>query len=424
MKLLSKSFFLAVVFLCSTSFVVQSSATRVPGRYIIVFQDWVSDPHGHAKALSDLHGLELGHVYHKALKGFAAAMPAAKLKDVQNDLSVKYVSEDQLVQAIEKGHNNGKGKPGGTTPPPPQVLPTGINRTNADLSTLASIDGQDNRVNVDVAVIDTGIDSKHPDLNVVGGVNLAGGNPKSFNDGNGHGTHVSGTIAALDNAQGVVGVAPGARLWGVRVLNNQGSGFLSDVIAGIDWVTANASTIEVANMSLGWTGSDTNPNDPAHEAIKRSVAAGVVYVVAAGNDNQDAANFAPASYDEVITVSAVADSDGIAGGLGAPTSYGSDDTLASFSNFGADVDLAAPGVDILSTLPGGKYGKYSGTSMASPHVAGTAALYVTLFGKPLDAFGVESVKQGLVFYGSPQGSSEGFSGDKDSFPEPLASAAF
>ena len=124
---------------------------------------------------------------------------------------------------------------------------------------------------MDVAVIDTGIDSKHPDLNVVGGVNFAGGNPKSFNDGNGHGTHVSGTIAALDNAQGVVGVAPGARLWGVRVLNNQGSGFLSDVIAGIDWVTANASTIEVANMSLGWTGSDTNPNDPAHEAIIKHV---------------------------------------------------------------------------------------------------------------------------------------------------------
>ena len=423
MKFFSRSVFLIIVLLSFSSFVVQSSDNRVPGRYIVVFQDWVADPQSHAQALAGLHGLELGHVYHRALKGFSAAIPSARLGDIQADAYVKYVAEDQLVQASAQANTRGA-KPGGSTPPPPQVLPTGINRVNADLSTLAAINGQDQRVNVDVAVIDTGIDSKHPDLNVVGGVNFAGGNPNSFNDGNGHGTHVSGTIAALDNGQGVVGVAPGARLWAVRVLNNQGSGFLSDVIAGIDWVTRNAVTIEVANMSLGWTGNDSNPNDPAHDAIRRSVAAGVVYVVAAGNDNQDAVNFAPASYDEVITVSALADSDGVAGGLGASTSYGRDDTLASFSNFGADVDLAAPGVDILSTLPSGKYGKLSGTSMASPHVTGAAALYVTLFGKPLDALGVELVRQGLISYGSPQSSGEGFSGDKDSFPEPLVNAAF
>lgn len=422
MKFLSQWCFL-VVLCCSTFFVVQSSDNKVPGRYIVVFHDWVADPQGYAKALADLHGLELGHTYKKALKGFSAAIPSTRLKDIQADSYVKYVSEDKLVLAIEKGKGSGGKKPGSSTPSP-QVVPTGIDRINVDLSTLASIDGQDQRVDVDVAVIDTGIDSKHPDLNVVGGVNFASGNPKSFSDGNGHGTHVAGTIAALDNGQGVVGVAPGARLWAVRVLNNQGSGFLSDVIAGIDWVTQNAATLEVANMSLGWSGTDDDPNDPAHEAIRRSVAAGVVYVVAAGNSNEDAASSRPASYDEVITVSAIADSDGLAGGLGAETSYGSDDTLATFSNFGADVDLAAPGVDILSTLPGGLYGKFSGTSMASPHVAGTAALYVVLFGKPFDALGVESVKQGLISYGSPQSLSEGFNGDKDSFPEPLVNAAF
>ncbi len=259
---------------------------------------------------------------------------------------------------------------------------------------------------------------------VVGGVNFAGGNPISFSDGNGHGTHVAGTIGALDNSIGVVGVAPGARLWAVRVLNNQGSGFLSDVIAGIDWVTQNAATIEVANMSLGWTGGDTDPNDPAHDAIRRSVAKGVVYAVAAGNSAKDAAGFAPASYDEVITTSAIADSDGLGGAFGPATSYGSDDSFATFSNFGADVDLAAPGVDILSTLPGGKYGKLSGTSMASPHAAGAAALYTVLYGKPFDSLGVEAVRTGLIQFGIPQHSAEGFTGDPDLFPEPLTNAQF
>jgi len=204
-------------------------------------------------------------------------------------------------------------------------------------------------VNVDVAVavVDTGIDLTHPDLNVAGGVNCATG--RSFNDCNGHGSHVAGTITARDNDIGVVGVAPGARLWAVRVLNNAGSGSWSNVICGVDWVTEHHDVIEVANVSLG--GSGTKPpgsgcvtGDALHDAICTSVAAGVTYTVAAGNSADDAANHVPVAYDEVITVSALADFDGQPGRLGSATCRADeDDTLADFSNIGADVDLIAPG---------------------------------------------------------------------------------
>jgi subtilisin family serine protease len=214
---------------------------------------------------------------------------------------------------------------------------------------------------------------------VVGGVNCLGGS--SFNDDNGHGTHVAGIAAARDDTDGVVGVAPGARLWAVKVLNSAGSGSTSQIVCGIDWVTARASTIEVANMSLGgqspfgsFSGCSSS-FDPMHPAICRSVAAGVTYAVAAGNSAANANGFVPATYSAVITVSALADFNGQPGG-GAPATCRADedDTFANFSSFGADVDLIAPGVCILSTYPGG-FNTLSGTSMASPHVAGAAALY-------------------------------------------------
>jgi subtilisin family serine protease len=260
-----------------------------------------------------------------------------------------------------------------------QTLPTGIDRIDAEQSATARINGVDERVNVDVAVIDTGIDLDHPDLNVytAGAKNCSTGS--SADDGNGHGTHVAGTIAALDNAAGVVGVAPGARVWPVRVLNNSGSGSFSAIICGIDYVTAHASEIEVANMSLGGSGSDSacgSNTDAMHEAICRSVAAGVTYVVAAGNSAANSSTFVPAAYDQVITVSALADFNGAPGGGAAATCRSDvDDTFADFSNYGADVDVIAPGVCILSTWKGAAYNTISGTSMASPHVAGAAALY-------------------------------------------------
>jgi subtilisin family serine protease len=259
-----------------------------------------------------------------------------------------------------------------------QTLPTGVNRIDGELSSTVSGNGSGS-VNVDVAVIDTGVDLDHPDLNVVGGVNCSTG--RSFDDGNGHGSHVAGTIGARDDGNGVVGVAPGSRIWAVRVLNNKGSGRWSDIVCGIDWVTARAGTIEVANMSLGGVGTEPtaggcSTGDALHDAVCRSVQSGVTYAVAAGNESDDARNHVPAAYDEVITVSALADFDGSPGGLGAATCRADvDDTLANFSNFGADVDIIAPGACIYSTWKGGQYNTISGTSMAAPHVAGAAALY-------------------------------------------------
>ena len=168
-------------------------------------------------------------------------------------------------------------------------------------------------------------------------------------------------------------MAPGARLWAVKVLNDQGSGYMSWIVAGIDYVTKNASAIEVANMSLGCECTSA----ALDTALTNSTNAGVVYVVAAGNSTKDASTFSPANHPRVITTSAVADFDGKAGGVGAATCRADeDDTLANFSNFGSTVDIAAPGVCIRSTWNNGGYNTISGTSMASPHAAGAAALYV------------------------------------------------
>ncbi|MGH9910037.1 MAG: S8 family serine peptidase, partial [Nitrososphaerales archaeon] len=241
------------------------------------------------------------------------------------------------------------------------------------------------------------------------------------NDDNGHGTHVAGITAAYDNGVGVVGVAPGARLWAVKVLDYTGSGYLSWIISGIDYVTSHASEIEVANMSLGFKGSTTSGD----QAINNSVTAGVTYVVAAGNSAQDASQFWPAKNPNVITVSAIADGDGRCGSLGFATSYGADDAFATFSNYGSAVDIAAPGVQIWSTYLNNGYNTLSGTSMASPHVAGAAALYKA------DNPGASpaAVRTALINSGVPQNSScdtsqnngyGGFSGDPDNSHEPLA----
>jgi subtilisin len=328
--------------------------------YIVVLKGSVGSPGAVAAEQAQARGLTVGHVYRHALKGYSATMTAADAQALRADPQVASVTQDRPVHLDQ------------------QVLPTGIDRVDGELSSTVSGD-RAGSVDVDVAVIDTGIDPTHPDLNVAGGVNCAPG--LGFDDRNGHGSHVAGTIGARDNDLGVVGVAPGARLWAVRVLNPAGSGSFASVICGVDWVTEHAATIEVANMSLGGTGTEPGgrgcaTGDAFHDAVCRSVAAGVTYTVAAGNEADDAANHVPAAYDEVITVSALADFDGKPGGLGSPTCRADeDDTLADFSNFGADVDLIAPGVCILSTYKRGGYATFSGTSMASPHAGGAAALY-------------------------------------------------
>ncbi|MEX0649784.1 MAG: S8 family serine peptidase [Candidatus Andersenbacteria bacterium] len=351
----------------ATSTGTRVPSDRIPGQYVVVLKDTTTNPNEVANKVAKEYGLGLQQVYEHALKGFAATIPDARLDNVKNDSRVLFVSEDKVVTTFAK--------PSAPSSSASQTLPTGVDRINAE-----------NKANkgtgVNVAVIDTGIDLKHPDLkaNIVGGKNCSTG--RSYTDGNGHGTHVAGTIAALNNSTGVVGVAPEAKLWAVRVLDNSGSGSWSSVICGIDFVTSKAGTIKVANMSLGGSGGSDNNcgftnKDALHKAICNSRNAGVTYVVAAGNSAADASKFVPAAYDDaVITVSALADSNGQPGGGGAATSYGVDDTFASFSNYGNVVDLGAPGVNILSTWKGGGYNTISGTSMATPHVTGSAALYI------------------------------------------------
>ncbi|MGH2734885.1 MAG: S8 family serine peptidase, partial [Actinomycetota bacterium] len=311
-------------------------------------------------------GLDVSLVYRDALKGYAASMTPTTAASLEGLGNVAWVERDKVMRVAA------------------QNLPTGVNRAEADLSPTAAIDGADTRVDVDVAVIDTGVNLSHPDLNV----NAAGAknctNPlTSVEDLNGHGTHVSGTIGALDNTSGVAGMAPGARIWPVKVLTDVGVGLNSQVICGIDYVAAHAAEIEVANMSLGGAGEDDGncgetSGDAEHAAICSAVAAGITFVVAAGNDSADAKDSSPAAYDEVITVSALSDFDGAPGGAGSPTCRDDqDDTFADYSNFGSDVDIIAPGTCIESTWMAGGYDTISGTSMASPHVAGAAALYAS-----------------------------------------------
>ncbi|MEA2192737.1 MAG: in [Solirubrobacteraceae bacterium] len=331
-----------------------AAAAPINGAYIVTLNS--GDPATVAADDARRHGASVDHVYRNAMRGYAAHMSATAAQRIASLDRVQSVVQDQSV-SIDA-----------------QTLPTGINRIDGELSSTVSGNGS-GAVNADIAIIDTGIDLTHPDLNVVGGVNCSNG--RSYADGNGHGTHTAGTAAAKDDANGVVGVAPGARLYAVRVLNNQGSGSWSSIICGIDWVTARASTIEVANMSLGGIGSDSACNDGGmHQAICNSVNAGITYAVAAGNESDDAKNHVPAAYDQVITVSALADFNGLPGGGAAATCRADvDDTFADFSNYGADVDIIAPGVCILSTWKSGDYNTISGTSMATPHVAGAAALY-------------------------------------------------
>lgn len=350
-------------------------AHAIPNRYIVLLKDGV-DIDAASADIAVKHGGQVDHLYKHALKGFSAELSDARVAELKNDPRIAAISEDYEVfmdaAATAKG---GKPQP----PPPVQALPTGVDRINAETKTV-------NGTGIEVAVIDTGIDLTHPDLqaNILGGKNCVP-RSSSYADGNGHGTHVAGTIAAINNTIGVVGVAPKAKLWSVRVLDNNGSGTWSSVICGIDFVTSQASHIRVANMSLGGTGTSDNCASPTvsalHRAICNSVAAGVTYVVAAGNESDDVKNHVPAAYPEVIAASALTDSNGKACGGGASTGYGADDAFASFSNYAtllADTGriIGAPGVNILSTWKGGGLNTISGTSMATPHVSGAAALYL------------------------------------------------
>lgn len=344
-KLTGKLLGSVLVFLMIPLFI---SAEQGGGRKIVVFSGALNE-----KAKDELVSKH-GGVKFKDLalvNGSAVWLPdKASEKALEEQPGVLRIDEDIEVFALNKGGN----QPIGTQAV--QTLPWGIDRIDAEL-----VWPNGNTANpVKVGIIDTGISKDHPDLalNIKGGINTI--NPaKSWNDDNGHGSHVAGIVAALNNTIGVVGAGPDIDLYAIKVLNRNGSGFLSDVIEGIQWATANG--IKVANMSLG----SASGNQSFHDAVIAAYNAGVTIVAAAGNSG-GAVNF-PAAYSEVIAVSAT----------------DINNNLASFSSRGPEVDLAAPGVSILSTYKGNSYATLSGTSMASPHVAGSAALVIN---SPISAY--------------------------------------
>jgi subtilisin family serine protease len=318
-------------------------------------------------------GTVADRAFRHAFRGFAARLDSTQRAALLKDPNVAAVVPDEVIEIAA------------------QTTPTGISRVGAPLNALSKINGVDERVDADVAIVDTGI-WPHSDLNIAGGYNCSTADRTRWSDENGHGTHVAGTVGAKDNTWGVVGIAPGVRLWAVRILNANGYGLLSWYVCGLDWILAQRDPndasrpmIEAVNMSVAKSGSDdancgVSNKDILHQAICRVYAGGITVVAAAANSSSSAAGFVPAAYNQVITVSALADTDGRPGGGGGNRcfswgSYDRDDTFADFSNYGSDVDLIAPGKCILSTKPGPTYGYSSGTSMAAPHVTGAVALY-------------------------------------------------
>jgi subtilisin len=343
--------------------------TQVPdgviaGQWIVTLERNVA-PDVEAFRLAQAQGGQVGHVYTAVLNGFSFHGSDAAAAALARNPLVLNVVPNRAVHAFA------------------QTLPAGVRRIDA--SHPSAPDAHDQGFTgsgIRIAILDTGIDLDHGDL----GSKIEASLEKNCmgvgrpDDGHGHGTHVAGTAAAVDNTIGVIGVASHATLVPVKVLDDTGSGSWETVICGINHVTANADFIKVANMSLGDSGSVTGCGDGGlHQAICESVAAGVVYTVAAGNSKINASNFIPAAYPEVITVSASSDYDGEPGGAGGclfifGLGQQCDDTFAKFSNFGSIVDVIAPGVQVYSADKNNTYSNKSGTSMAAPHVAGVVAL--------------------------------------------------
>jgi aqualysin 1 len=325
------------------------AVTQVPEEdadtYIVVLKDSVDDPSQVAEGIDQRQeGFDAGFVYTEALEGFSAEIPDDSLDDVRNNSRVAYVERDEVVTAFG------------------QRVPWGIRRIGANVSSIRAGNGSGKVTGVNIYVIDSGI-AANPDLNVVNRHNFLARGPD--NDCYGHGTHVAGTLAARDNRIDVVGVAPGAPLTSVKVLDCHGHGTAGKVIKGIDWVTAKAAKAEkpaVANMSLGSSRRIKSLNT----AVRTSAASGVFYSLSAGNEGRSACKFSPAmtgagKNNGILTTAATNMADG----------------EPSWSNFGRCVDLWAPGANILSTWKKGATKSISGTSMAAPHAGGTAALYLS-----------------------------------------------
>jgi subtilisin family serine protease len=378
-----------------TSVTKTAAGTPLPaaGRVIVVLK------RNEIAAASDFaaaSGISPTSTYDEVISGFAADLSSSQIRNLAQDPAVANIVENRQYSLTA------------------QNVPTQITRTAIDTYPPANINGVEQETNVDIAIIDSGIDGYHSDLNVVGGADCVDGTDPYY-DGNGHGTHVAGIAAARDNSYGVVGAAPGARLWAVKVLDSSGYATFETYLCGLEAVAQNDVGIDVVNLSLGaYSGAYISQcydySDPEHDAICSIVSRGITVVVAAGNDSADAANYSPAKFPEVVTVASMTDYNGAPGG-GASDSLGcgdgADDTLSNFSNYGAVVDIVAPGSCLLSTFPGNSYGYSSGTSMASPLVAGAAALYKA----QNPSASVSAVRSWLLSSASvPANSTNGYSG--------------
>lgn len=354
-----------------------NAAQGSPEAYIVQLQAGTS-PEDVARG----NGIEPRFVYRHAVNGFSGNVPPGRLNALRNDPRVVTIVPDREVRAIgaPDGKPEGKGKPGGGSES--QVVPANITRIGA---TGTGYTGS----GVGIAILDTGIDLSHRDLSVGSDCFDAFGG--DCGDRHGHGTHVSGTAAALDNSVDVIGAAPGATVFAVKVLDDSGSGSDATIIAGVEWVTARVGShgIRVANASLGRDGTTTD-NPILYAAIQNMVAAGVVFTAAAGNDpNKDTSSHIPSAYSEAIAIASTTAVDGsnqckrLSGPIKA-------DTASYFTTDGAKVLVSAPGeeaenvnrgcmiasVGVLSLKAGGGTTRMSGTSMAAPAAAGIAAQLV------------------------------------------------
>ncbi len=349
---MKKFLFVAAVALPAIAIALPAQAqavrgAKIPGQYICVMKKSVARNQVESQARSAVQPLggTIDRVFTRSIRGFTVRIPDALAGQIKNsNPNIAYCEQDQMITLIlpREGGVTAQGRRRPPPTPPAEETPWGIARVNGGGSgTFAT-----------AWVIDSGIDLSHPDLNV------DNTRSKTFvpftlnaSDQNGHGTHVAGTIAAKANGIGVIGVAPGALVVAVRVLDRNGSGSNSGVIAGVDYVATNGRPGDVANMSLG--GSISAALD---EAVVEAAATGIRFTLAAGNESDNADNHSPARAEgaNIFTVSAF-DSGGF---------------FASFSNYGPHVDFGEPGVSVKSTWKGGGYNTISGTSMAAPHLAG------------------------------------------------------